>query len=120
MQHPQSFDHMLAAWNEREPQKIRDHLDRALADDVEFIDPTIHTRGIAEFEQNIRAFRAKYPDAQCIRTSDIDAHHQLARYSWEIRVGPQQLVHGFDVAEIDGTAKIRRVLGFFGPLVTAS
>ena len=67
--HPESFDHMLAAWNERDPNLIRAHLDQALAADIEFIDPTIVTRGIAEFEQNVRSFRLKYPDAQLALSS---------------------------------------------------
>ncbi len=38
--YPESFDHMLAAWNERDPEKVRGHLEKALAANVEFIDPT--------------------------------------------------------------------------------
>ena len=38
--YPESFDHMLAAWNERDPEKVRGHLDKALAANVEFIDPS--------------------------------------------------------------------------------
>ena len=39
---------MLAAWNESDPEKVRSHLDRALAPDVVFIDPSVVTRGIDE------------------------------------------------------------------------
>lgn len=114
--HPESFDHMLAAWNERDPSLIRAHLDQALAEDIEFIDPTIVTRGIAEFEQNVRRFRLKYPDAQLALSSGVDSHHNLHRYDWEIIVGGNVLLRGFDVTETDAELKVRRVLGFFGPL----
>jgi hypothetical protein len=50
MSHPESLDHMLAAWNELDPSKVRSHLERALSPGVEFIDPSIETHGIDEFE----------------------------------------------------------------------
>ncbi len=114
--YPQSFDHMLAAWNELDLEKIRLHLDQALAPSVSFIDPSIVTHGIAEFEQNVRHFRTKYPDAVCLRTSGVDSHHNLYRYTWEIRRGEALLVPGFDVVEVDENERVARVLGFFGPL----
>jgi hypothetical protein len=41
--YPVCFDHMLAAWNETQPEAIRVHLNLSLAEDVMFIDPTILT-----------------------------------------------------------------------------
>jgi hypothetical protein len=41
--YPACFDHMLAAWNETQPEAIRVHLNLSLAEDVMFIDPTIRT-----------------------------------------------------------------------------
>jgi SnoaL-like domain len=118
--YPASFDRMLAAWNERDVALIRSHLDQALAADVEFIDPTIVTRGVDEFDANIRGFRGKYPHADCVRTSGVDTHHDLHRYSWHIVVGQQVVVAGFDVVETDAEGRVRRVLGFFGPLPALS
>ena len=114
--YPQSFDHMLAAWNELDTGKIRAHLDLALAPDVRFIDPSIETHGIDEFEKNVRDFRARLPDARCSRASGIDSHHRLHRYTWEIHRGDELLVAGFDVVEVDGDGRVIRVEGFFGTL----
>ncbi len=114
--YPVCFDHMLAAWNEKNVERIREHLDLALAENVVFIDPTIVTNGIPEFDANIRQFRLKYPDSVCIRTSGFDSHHRLYRYSWEIKTGDTLVVAGFDVAELDDADRVTRVLGFFGPL----
>ncbi len=114
--YPRSFDHMLAAWNELDTGKIRAHLDQALSPDVYFVDPSIETRGIDEFEANVRDFRAKYPDARCIRASGIDSHHRLYRYAWEIYRGQELFLPGFDVAEVDENGRVTVVQGFFGPL----
>jgi hypothetical protein len=113
--HPAAFDHMLAAWNETNPSKIRSHLELALSDDAEFIDPTIITRGIDQFEANVREFRTTYPQAVCTRTSGFDSHHNLVRYTWQITSGDDVIVAGFDVVELNDAKRVRRVLGFFGP-----
>jgi hypothetical protein len=36
---PKALEQMLNAWNELEPDAVRSHLDKALAEDVVFIDP---------------------------------------------------------------------------------
>ena len=116
MTHPESFDHMLAAWNERDPTKVRGHLDRALAPDVEFIDPSVENHGIDEFEANVHAVQASLPGADYARTSGVDSHHRLHRYSWQITRDGELVLPGFDVTEVDDDGRVTRVLGFFGPL----
>ncbi len=118
MSHPESLDHMLAAWNEHDSSKVRHHLELALALAVEFIDPSIVTNGIDEFEANVHEVHASLPGAQYSRTSLIDSHHQLHRYAWQISRDGEELLAGFDVTEVDVAGKVLRVLGFFGPLPT--
>ena len=107
---------MLAAWNERDPGKVRSHLVRALAADVAFIDPSITTRGIDEFEANVHEVHHNLPGADYSRTSGVDSHNRLYRYTWQISRGGEVLMPGFDVTEVDDAGMIVRVLGFFGPL----
>ena len=114
--YPASLDHMLAAWNEPDPAKVRGHLDGALVSGVEFIDPTIHTRGIDEFEANVHQVHQQLPGALYERSTGVDSHNNLYRYGWQISVDGTVVMPGFDVAEVDGAGKIFRVLGFFGEL----
>ena len=114
--HPASLDQMLAAWNERDPKRVRAHLDRALSPDVVFIDPSIVTRGIDEFEANVHEVHGRLPDADYRRASGVDHHHDIVRYHWEIRRDGELLLPGFDVTELDGEGRVLRVLGFFGPM----
>ena len=107
---------MLAAWNELDAARVRGHLELALAADAVFVDPTIVTRGIAEFEANVHDFGKRYPAAQCRRTSAFDTHHGLFRYQRDIRIGEQTLLEGRDVVEVDGEGKVWKVQRFFGPL----
>jgi hypothetical protein len=114
--YPSSFDHMLAAWNEPDVERVRGHLDQALSPQATFVDPTIVTRGIDEFEANVREFRSTFADARCYRTSGFDSHHRHYRYSWAIDSGGATIVEGFDVVELDDEDRVLRVQGFFGPL----
>ena len=116
MYHPESLDHMLAAWNEAEPGAVRAHLERALSPDVEFIDPSVVTHGIDEFQANVQDVHARLPGAEYLRTSGVDSHHNLYRYAWEIRREGDLVLQGFDVTEVDEEGLVRRVWGFFGPL----
>ena len=120
MTYPVSLDHMLAAWNEPDPAKVRSHLDLALADDVDFIDPSIVTHGIDEFEANVHHVQEQIPGARYERGSGVDSHHNLYRYTWQISQHGEPLLSGFDVTEVDENGKVTRVLGFFGPLPDAN
>jgi hypothetical protein len=119
-QAPESFEHLLAAWNERDLKKIRKHLSKAVTKDVEFVDPNYKIEGVGAFAEMIKEFRARYPQAECIRTSGVDLHHDRARYSWSVIMDDKTRVDGFDaVALRKKSGKVRRVDGFFGPLPPA-
>jgi hypothetical protein len=55
--YPPSFDRMMAARNETDPESIRAHLDLALGADVTFVDPTIVTRGFDSHHRHYRLAR---------------------------------------------------------------
>ena len=118
--YPETLDHMLAAWNERKAEKVRSHLERALAPNVRFVDPTNDLTGIDAFEKMVHEFRERLPGAVCSRAGTVDSHHELHRYHWEIHQDGERLVQGFDVTETDATGKVTQVLGFFGLLLPPS
>ena len=116
MTYPKSLDDMMAAWNERDPEGVRAHLERALAPEVVFIDPSAVTHGIDEFEANVHHVHGQIPGAVYSRTSGVDSHNRLYRYTWEITRNGELVLPGFDVTEVDDDGMVVRVLGFFGPL----
>jgi hypothetical protein len=115
-QYPDSFAHMLAAWNEAESSKVRGHLERALTQDVLFLDPSIDVKGIDGFEANVHEVHERIPGAVYSRAGGVDTHHHLYRYTWAIHRDGELVLPGFDVVELDASGLIARVLGFFGPL----
>ncbi len=112
--HPAALDHMLAAWNETDPGKIRGHLELALADNVRFVDPSIDVSGIDGFEANVHEVQSKLPGAVYSRTSGVDSQHDFYRYHWAIHHNNELVIEGFDVTSVDENSKVLCVIGFFG------
>lgn len=113
---PIAFDHMLAAWNERDPSRVRGHLEKALTAKVHFVDPSIDLVGIDAFEANVHRVHEQIPGAVYSRTSPVDGHHRHYRYHWAIHRDGELLLAGFDVTIIDAEGRVEQVIGFFGPL----
>ena len=110
---PESFGHYLAAWNEHDPEKIRDHLAAALADGALFVDPAHQVAGIDAIEAMIREARSAM-DAEYAVVTAIDGHNRRYRYRWEVRRQGHPPIPGMDVTTIDEAGRIERIDGFFG------
>jgi hypothetical protein len=115
MSTPKALEEVQAAWNERDPDKIRGYLDRALAEDVVFVDPHYDITGRDAFEEMVRAFRSNFPNGRTQISSGIDAHHLLHRYQWKVLDGDKLLMPGMDVTRLNEQGLIERIDGFFGP-----
>lgn len=113
---PASLTQMMAAWNETNPARIETCLSSAVTPDVVFVDPKNDVRGRAAFLGMILEFRTRYPKARCVRTSEIDAHHDRARYHWRVIIDENAYLDGMDAVEFDPSGLVRRVDGFFGVL----
>ena len=113
--HP-AFAHYLAMWNERDPDRVRGHLDQAVADDVLFVDPVNVTRGPDEMEAMVLELLAEQPGARFEVASGYDGHHGRYRYRWNMHVDGSRVVEGFDVTTVNDAGMIERIDGFFGPL----
>ncbi len=111
---PESFEHYLSAWNERDTQRIRAHLDRSVADDVLFVDPAHTTTNVDELEAMIREARETLPEAEYRLASAIDGHNNRYRYRWEVHRPGEAPIPGMDVTTVNAAGLIERIDGFFG------
>lgn len=119
--YPEAFDHVLAAWNESNSANVRSHLEKALAADVRFVDPSIDVTGIDGFEANVHEVHAKNPGNVYSRASAVDSQNGFHRYHWAIHSKDGELLlPGFDVVETDAEGRVRCVIGFFGELPKSS
>jgi hypothetical protein len=113
---PEAFTNISNAWNEKDLTKIRSQVDKSVAENIVFADPSNYIHGIEAFENMVKEFRGKYPESVVKRTSGLDSHNRRYRYSWEIYIGDMMIVKGFDVATLNETGLIERIDGFFGDL----
>ena len=83
----------------------------------ELTDPPLAGRGHAEISDLTEIVLAHYAGHRFERTTAVDAHHDFARYGWNL-VAPDGTVavSGTDFVEFDETGKLLRIVGFFGPL----
>jgi hypothetical protein len=103
----------LAAWNETDPQRRRAAIEEAFTDDVRYVDPLAAVEGHAALDGLIGAVQAQFPGWAFTPGGPIDAHHEQARFTWQLGpAGEEPVVIGFDVAELGADGRIRTVLGF--------
>jgi hypothetical protein len=115
----QLIDTYCAAWSDPDPTRRRELLGGVWADGATYTDPTVHTAGLDDLLAHIDTVVARRPGARVVRTSRVDAHHDLARFAWRVvQADGTALPEGLDLAELSADGRIRRIIGFFGPLVS--
>ena len=112
------IDRYCAVWNEPNVTRRAELLAQVWADGATYTDPTVHAASADELVAHIEAVRARRPGVRVLRTSAIDAHHGLARFSWQVvQADGAALIDGIDFADFSADGKrIARIVGFFGPL----
>lgn len=110
------IDTHLQGYCEPNPTRRAELLGSVWHTDGELLDPPMSGVGPEQIAGLVDAVLGHYPAHRFIRTSVIDAHHDHARYSWNL-VAPDGTVavSGQDIATITDT-RLSKVIGFFGEL----
>lgn len=113
------IDSYCAAWSEENARQRRALLLPIWSDGATYTDPTVHAAGAEELLAHITRVLTKHPGARILRTSDVDFHHDIARFAWKFALPDgSSFPEGLDIAFLDSSQKrITRIIGFFGPLV---
>jgi hypothetical protein len=115
-----TIDGNLAAYSNPDGATRRTQLEAVWAADGTLIDPPIDGTGIAGIDALMAAVQSQFPGHTFRRTSGVDAHHDVARYSWALVASDGSVsLEGLDVVEVDAEGRLTRILGFIGPLPTA-
>jgi len=115
-QPPDVLANYMQMWNASDEEQRLQFLESCIADDCLWADPQHHHVGKAALAENVKSFRAKYPQSSLGLASNIDHHNQRYRYYWRIDIGDTLLTKGFDVVTLNSEGLIERVDGFFGEL----
>jgi hypothetical protein len=108
-------DTYIDMWNEEDADRRAELIRRAWTDDARYRDPLLEADGPAGLSDMVATVHGHYPGHRFRRTSGIDAHHDLARFGWEL-VAPDGAVFvaGVDVATVAEDGRLRTIAGFFG------
>src|SRR5438445_12854852 len=106
----QTVERYLAAWNERDGAARRAIIDAIWAQDAAYTDPLAQVSGRDGIDAAIAAVQAQFPGLVFRPGGAVDAHHDLARFTWELGPeGGEALVVGFDGAVFHEDGRIAAV-----------
>jgi hypothetical protein len=116
------IDRYIAIWNETDPARRRDLIARTWTEDASYIDPLVVAEGADAIDATIAAAQQQFPGFTFRLGGPVDAHHNLARFTWELAPGAGQeaIVVGFDVAVFASDGRLQQVHGFLDKVPTAS
>jgi hypothetical protein len=114
-------DEYFAMWNADDPDERLSHARRAFADDARYVDPLADVTGPEEVAEVVGELRATHAGFAVRQSSDLDTHHDVLRFGWDIfdRDGALYL-SGIDVCTLGEDGRIRTLAGFFGAALDAA
>ena len=112
-----AVDGYFTMWNEADPQRRRAAIAASWTDDASYVDPMFTAQGHDGLEQLAAGAQQQFPGHRFRRTTPVDAHHDRARWGWDL-VGPDgtPVVVGVDYALLAEDGRIREITGFFDQL----
>lgn len=117
MPHEATIDRYCEAWSDPDPARRAAALADVWAPGATYTDPTIHAEGGEALLAHIAGVHSQLPGARIVRVSELQAHHDAARFAWQVILPDgSTLPEGLDFAIFDASSKITRIVGFFGPL----
>ena len=115
-----AIDIHLAAYCDPDPARRFELVASVWHTDGALIDPPFEGAGHEGIAAMTDAVLAHYAGHTFRRTTAVDAHHNFARYQWElVDADGTVAVGGNDIVEIDDAGRLVRVIGFFGDLTPA-
>src|ERR1700749_3943620 len=116
----QLAEQYIATWNETDPAARRTLIDEIWSADAQYIDPLASVTGHDQIDALIAAAQAQFAGMTFRLAGAVDAHHDQARFSWELGpAGTDAVVAGFDVVQRDADGRLALVLGFLDKVPAA-
>ncbi|MEJ7838175.1 MAG: nuclear transport factor 2 family protein [Thermomicrobiales bacterium] len=104
----------LDTWNEIDANKRQAMLAELWTEHGTYTDPMADITGIDQVAALISKFQEQLPGVYLKRTGDVETHHNLARFTWDLLTPTGGVVaRGMDVAVFSEDHRFESVLGFF-------
>lgn len=109
----QRVERYLAIWNEKDPAVRRAAIDELWTENPVYVDPLGAAEGRDAIDAFIGAAQQQFPGLVFRPAGTVDAHHNVARFTWELGPeGGEAIAAGFDVAVFGDDGRFERVTGF--------
>jgi hypothetical protein len=106
------IDRYIAMWNETDARRRRDLIAKTWSEDASYLDPLMQGEGHAGIDAMVKGVQERFPGHRFRRTSEVDAHHDRVRFSWELGAdGGAIVVSGIDFGTTAGD-RLRTITGF--------
>jgi hypothetical protein len=110
---PELAQRYIDTWNETDAQARAAAVAALYTPGARYIDPMAVADGPAAIAATIGAVQQQFPGWQFRLAGTVDAHHDQARFQWELGpVGAEAVDVGSDVAVRDRDGRLSLVLGF--------
>jgi hypothetical protein len=107
------LENYLACWNAADPADRRALLAQHWTEEATYVDPLVDVHGRDALDATIAGVHAQFPGFVFTPAGSVDAHHDVARFSWGLGpAGEEPVVIGFDVVTTDEDGRIASVVGF--------
>lgn len=103
----------FACWNATDPAARASAIERTWTDGARYVDPLADVTGHDGIAAMMTAVGEAYPGHTFRLAGPIDAHHDVARFAWDLVGGDGDVViSGLDAALFDDAGKLAYVVGF--------
>lgn len=115
------IDRYIAIWNENDPEKRRDLVGWAFAEDATYQDPILVGDGHVGLNEMFGAAQAQLPGARLTLMGEPDAHHDWVRFRWQIIMPGEtdSLIEGTDLGRIGPDGRFEEMIGFLDKVPAA-
>jgi hypothetical protein len=109
------LDGYFTMWNETDPARRRQIIERTWTQDATYIEPLMAAEGHEALNDGVAALQAQFPEHELRPAGQVDAHHDRVRWSWELLApqGGEPLASGTNVGVLAPDGRLRQVTGFF-------
>ncbi|HEV2365465.1 MAG TPA: nuclear transport factor 2 family protein [Caulobacteraceae bacterium] len=108
-----TVDAYIAAWNERDPERRRAHVDRAWAPQGSYVDPHRQAEGTEAISAMIGEAQSHFPGHRITLLGTPEGHGDRLRFSWSLAPeGGAPFFYGTDFAFVGADGRFCDVTGF--------
>jgi hypothetical protein len=109
-----TIERYFAVWNETDQARRRALIAETWSADASYLDPLFSAEGRDGVDSMVGAFQEQMPEHRFRLASDVDAHHDRVRFSWQLRSQDADVpvFTGVDFGVLADDGRLQAITGF--------